>query len=148
MDEEKKKELFPFFAYLYSQQMNPEKYGKVTSMDEWIELIQEDEEDVKKVTEAAKKLTDEEWDLLDKQYAEIQSKESSVETSLFAKKGAVLKILKEQKVSKQISLPTFKVGGKIKKCSCGCNLVLSKGTGGKLTESCACKCGGKIKKKK
>ena len=34
MDEEKKKELFPFFAYLYSQQMNPEKYGKVTSMDE------------------------------------------------------------------------------------------------------------------
>lgn len=34
MDETKKKELFPYFAYLYSQQMNPEKYGQIESMEE------------------------------------------------------------------------------------------------------------------
>jgi len=27
--EDQKKELFPFFAYLYSQQLNPEKYGQL-----------------------------------------------------------------------------------------------------------------------
>jgi hypothetical protein len=30
----KKKELFPYFAYLYSKQLNPEKYGSVASMEE------------------------------------------------------------------------------------------------------------------
>lgn len=40
-----------------------------------------------------------------------------------------------------------KKGGK-KKCSCGCEMVLSKAAGGKVIETCACKCGGKMKKKK
>ena len=34
MDETKKKELFPYFAYIYSQKLNPEKYGQVNSIDE------------------------------------------------------------------------------------------------------------------
>jgi len=37
-------------------------------------------------------------------------------------------------------------GGK-KKCSCGCDMILSKAAGGKVIETCACKCGGKMKKK-
>jgi hypothetical protein len=38
-------------------------------------------------------------------------------------------------------------GGK-KKCSCGCEMIKSKAAGGKVIETCACKCGGKMKKKK
>jgi hypothetical protein len=42
-------------------------------------------------------------------------------------------------------------GGSVKKkrkCSCGCDLVISKDKGGKLTSKCACNCkGGKMKKK-
>lgn len=34
MNEDRKKELFPYFAYLYSQQMNPDVYGKASSIDE------------------------------------------------------------------------------------------------------------------
>ena len=34
MEDTRKKELFPFFAYLYSQQLDPDKYGQVASMDE------------------------------------------------------------------------------------------------------------------
>lgn len=34
MTEEKKKQLFPYFAYVYSQQLNPNKYGEVSSFDE------------------------------------------------------------------------------------------------------------------
>lgn len=75
-----------------------------------------------------------------------------------AAKGAKLKKLKE--VDKAISNPTLtaKNGTEMKKklapkdakkkCSCGCNLILSKAEGGKVIETCACKCGGKMKKKK
>lgn len=34
MTDEKKKELFPYFAYLYSQEINPEKYGQVESIED------------------------------------------------------------------------------------------------------------------
>jgi hypothetical protein len=34
MTDEKKQELFPYFAYIYSQKLNPEKYGQVNSIDE------------------------------------------------------------------------------------------------------------------
>ncbi len=34
MTDDKKKELFPYFAYLYSQEINPEKYGQASSIDE------------------------------------------------------------------------------------------------------------------
>ena len=59
MTDEKKKELFPYFAYLYSQQIDPDKYGSVSSPEEWTNLIQENEEDLNTITEAATKLTDE-----------------------------------------------------------------------------------------
>jgi hypothetical protein len=38
--------------------------------------------------------------------------------------------------------------GSSKKCTCGCELIKSKAAGGKVIETCACKCGGKMKKKK
>ena len=34
MEDEKKQQLFPYFAYLYSQKLNPEKYGKVSSIED------------------------------------------------------------------------------------------------------------------
>lgn len=34
MTEERKQELFPYFAYMYSQQLDPDKYGSVGSIDE------------------------------------------------------------------------------------------------------------------
>ena len=41
-----------------------------------------------------------------------------------------------------------KVGGKMKrKCSCGCDLKISKNAKGGIIEVCSCKCGGKMKKK-
>jgi hypothetical protein len=58
ISKEKKQELFPYFAYLYSQQLDPDKYGAVASMEEWSNLIQGNEEDINKITEVASKLSD------------------------------------------------------------------------------------------
>lgn len=127
---EKKKELFPYFAYLYSKELNPEKYGSVTSMEEWTNLIQNSKEDIDTITKAASELTDEDWMAVAKQYEQAQSGTQQD-----------VPIVKPE---------TFKKGGSMKKkCSCGCDLVLSKDKGGKLTSKCACNCGGgKLKKKK
>ena len=126
MDETKKKELFPYFAYLYSQQMNPEKYGQIESMEEWIKTIQESEDDTQQIIQAAEQLTDEDWTNLDEQYS--QQKESN--DAMLAAKGAKLKKLKN----------------KAKKCKCGCDMVTVKEKGGKMISKCSCGCGGNIKK--
>ena len=126
MDETKKKELFPYFAYLYSQQMNPEKYGQIESMEEWIKTIQESEDDTQQIIQAAEQLTDEDWENLDEQYS--QQKESN--EAILAAKGAKLKKLKS----------------KVKKCKCGCDMVTVKEKGGKMISKCSCGCGGNIKK--
>lgn len=126
MDETKKKELFPYFAYLYSQQMNPEKYGQIESMEEWIKTIQESEDDTQQIIQAAEQLTDEDWANLDEQYS--QQKESN--EAILAAKGAKLKKLKS----------------KAKKCKCGCDMVTVKEKGGKMISKCSCGCGGDIKK--
>ena len=34
MTDDKKRELFPYFAYIYSQQLNPERYGEVESIED------------------------------------------------------------------------------------------------------------------
>jgi hypothetical protein len=34
MTNEEKDKLFPYFAYLYSKQLDPDKYGKAESIDE------------------------------------------------------------------------------------------------------------------
>ena len=126
MDETKKKELFPYFAYLYSQQMNPEKYGQIESMEEWIKTIQESEDDTQQIIQAAEQLTDEDWENLDEQYS--QQKEAN--NAILAAKGAKLKKLKS----------------KAKKCKCGCDMVTVKEKGGKMISKCSCGCGGDIKK--
>lgn len=127
MEDTRKKELFPFFAYLYSQQLDPDKYGQVSSMDEWIKTIQSSEEDIAKITQAAEELSDEDWDGIDQQYSE-QVQDQSTQ---FAAKGAKLKKLK--------TTP--------KKCKCGCDMVTVKEKGGKISSKCSCNCkGGSIKK--
>ena len=142
ISEEKKKELFPFFAYLYSKELNPEKYGAAKSMEEWTALIQNNKEDIDTITKAASQLTDEDWQTVEQQYMEVQQN-SQIQSIA---KGARLKRLKEGSSIKKVT----KVKGGMKKkhmCSCGCDLVLSKGNGGKLIESCSCKCkGGKMNK--
>lgn len=151
--DDKKKELFPYFAYVYSQQMNPEKYGSVQSIEEWTALIQENEKDIKTITKAAAKLSNDDWDKLNQQYAEAQST-SGKQDIVTAAKGTKLQKLSDNKNKKPIQLPVLATakGGKVKpkktKCSCGCDLILSKAEGGKVISTCSCKCGGKIKKKK
>ena len=136
MTDEKKRELFPYFAYIYSQEINPEKYGQVESIEDWSNLIQSNQADIEKITQAAEQMSDEDWDALDQQYTE-QSK-ASEDPVISAKKGAKLMKLKSA----------------AKKCKCGCEMITSKAEGGKLVSKCACGCstakkekGGEINKK-
>jgi hypothetical protein len=129
MDDTKKQELFPYFAYIYSQQMDPEKYGNTSSIEEWTSLIQSNEDDINAISAAADNLSDDDWNKLDEQYT-AQTQQA---TAQFAAKGAKLKKLKAKPKSK--------------KCACGCD-ILSRKVGGKMEERCACNCGGgKVKKK-
>ena len=59
MTDDRKQELFPYFAYLYSQQIDPDKYGQTNSIEEWTTLIQENKEDIDLIAKAANELTDE-----------------------------------------------------------------------------------------
>ena len=139
MRDDKKKQLFPFFAYIYSQQIDPEKYGKVESYEEWSKVLDENPNDMERITNAAAELSDEEWSALEQQFAQASEVQK-------AENGAKLDNLRK-----------LKKGGKVqtkKKCSCGCDLIMTKGEGGKMTSRCACGCsvkkenGGSINKKK
>jgi len=149
MNSEKKKQLFPFFAYLYSQQLNPEKYANAKDFEEWSNILNQSPEDVEEITKAAAQLSDDDWVALEQQYeAELGSGEPANESAIttddettfdsveMAKKGAKLKTLQSYKKGKSMT----------KKCSCGCDLITVKESGGKLTTKCACGCGGKMKK--
>jgi len=143
MTEQKKQELFPVFAYLFSKQLDPEKYGNVNSIEEWTKLIQNNPSDVDAISEAASKLSEEEWAGLEKQLSEDNSEPVEEEAPAFVKNGAKLNKLKTlQKFKKVTSKP--------KKCSCGCDLVDKREKGGTITSECACKCnkkenGGRLK---
>ena len=130
MTDDKKRELFPYFAYIYSQQLNPERYGQVESIEDWTNLIQSNQDDIEKITQAAEQLSDEEWDALDQQYTE-QAKASEDQQVISAKKGAKLMKLKKG----------------AKKCKCGCDMITAKADGGKLVSKCACGCDVKKKEK-
>lgn len=148
IEEDKKKELFPFFAYLYSQKLNPEKYGQLQPDEEWSSLISEDEEIINKIVEAYSELGEEDLAALEQQQKEFSS---DAEDMQFAAKGAKLKKLNTVKGINKKVLPAKSKGGtskKKRKCSCGCDMILTKAAGGKVIETCACKCGGKMKKKK
>ena len=123
MTDEKKQELFPYFAYTYSKQINPEKYGNLSS-DEWSSIIQDSPEDIEQISQAAGQLADEDWDALDLQFSQEQPQ------AQYAAKGTKLKKLKSMK------------------CGCGCNMVTVKEDGGKMSSKCACNCGGKMKHQK
>ena len=126
MTDERKQELFPYFAYIYSKQINPEKYGNLSS-DEWQTSIQDSPEDIDQISQAAGQLADEDWDALDLQYSQEQPQEQQAQ---YAAKGAKIKKLKSMK------------------CGCGCNMVTVKEEGGKMSSKCACNCGGKMKHQK
>ena len=124
MKELKQEELFPYFAYKYSTQLDPEKYGSVSSLEEWKELIQSSPEDMEKITAAAAALSEEEWQSLGQEYAEL-NKNAEMQ---MAAKGAKLKKLQSMKK---------------KKCSCGCDMAIKKSAKGGFIEMCSCGCGGK-----
>ena len=147
---EKKQELFPYFAYLYSQQMNPDKYGAAKSVEEWTSLIQENEDDINAITRAAEELTDEDWSKLEAQYTDALGSEETPEVTepMFAAKGAKLQKLKtyaqHKTTPKEKEVKKESKGGKT--CACGCKMLLTKEAGGKIKSTCACNCGGKMKK--
>lgn len=144
MTDEKKKQLFPFFAYMYSKQLNPEKYGRINNIKEWTNAIKDNTEDINTISKRAAALTDEEWDGIDQEYANQTQDESgnpvtNTDTDAqYAKKGAKLKELQEFKKGKKIP--------EVKKCGCGCDMIDVKEEGGKISSHCSCKCGGKVKK--
>lgn len=127
MTDEKKKELFSHFAYIYSVKKNPNKYGKDT-FEEWASKIKEDKPWIEELAKAAAIESDEMnayWD-----EAEKLATTSQVQS---AKNGAKLENLKKlQSVKKKVT----------KKCKCGCEMVDMKEEGGKITSKCACNCGG------
>lgn len=147
MTDDKKQELFPYFAYVYSQKLNPEKYGGASNIEEWTSLIQDSQEDIDAITQAAGELTDDDWDALDQQYTAQINQTAEAQTQ-FAKKGAKLKNLKAQKgiafekgTTKSYSrTELMKKGGKKKKCECGCEVITKKENGGQLVDICSC-CG-------
>lgn len=126
MNKEQVEKLLPYFAYKYSKQLNPNKYGKA-SMEEWANLIEQSPEDEKAIIEAAKSLTDEDWTKLDQEYT------SETNTNITsAKRGAKIEYLKKLKTKESKS--------KAKKCACGCDMIDKKEKGGKIVSTCSCGC--------
>ena len=141
MNDTKKKELFPYFAYAYSKEHQPAKYGERMKFEEWHNLIQEDVPFLEEISNAAINLGDDAWNKLEKDY----SNENQVES---AKKGAKLDNLKRLNATKKKT--TKKKGGKVSSCSCGCDLIAAKvdggaigrgkGFGSKSPKKCSCGC--------
>lgn len=129
MTDEKKKELFPYFAWLFSKQLDPKKYGEIETYEDWAKEIDKSPEDVTKITEAAAQLTDEQWEGID---ADYQKQITQPEEVPMAKEGAKLANLKR--------LKSYKKGKAIRKCACGCDLVTTKEKGGKISTKCSCGC--------
>lgn len=134
MTEEKKKELFPYFAYLYSKQLNPEKYGNIEDLDTWSKTIQDSPKDLEAIVKAASDLTDDDWSNLENEYMKASGNYNEEDyQTMMACKGAKLQKLRSMKKGKKMT----------KKCSCGCDMVSSKEKGGKLVYKCSCGCGAK-----
>lgn len=145
MTNEKKKELFPYFAWVYSKQMDPGKYGETDEYEEWAKVIEDNPKDIEVIAEAASTLTDEQWSALGEDYQSMteeapaeEVETEDVEEPIEAKKGAKLENLKK--------LQSLKKGKALgaKKCGCGCAMVTAKEKGGKIVSKCSCGC--KMKK--
>lgn len=87
LTEERKKEIFPYFAYLYTKENLPEKYGNVKTFEEWSDLLDENPEDAELIVKAASSLTDEQWEVIDAEYSKLKAPKEQV---LKAKKGNYL----------------------------------------------------------
>lgn len=122
MEDTTKKELFPYFAYSYSKENYPDKYGAIQDFDKWHNLISEDSEILNEITQAAMDLEDGAWEKLNKIFRDRKDDGGGIQE---AKYGAKLNNLKKLRAVK-----TKKKGGKTTKCSCGCDLVVSKAAGG------------------
>ncbi|MDA3856315.1 MAG: hypothetical protein PF569_08710 [Candidatus Woesearchaeota archaeon] len=121
MDEEQRKELYNLFRLLFAAQVDSDKYSQVESYEELNTLLEQNPTDKSAVEQTMNKYTEEE---LLQIAANLQGED--VES---AKKGKKLEYAKK--------LRSYKKG---QKCKCGCDLVLTKESGGKLTQKCACGC--------
>lgn len=130
MTKEQKQQLFPYFAYLYSIESNPDLYEGL-NLDEWVEKIQEDEDFAEEIAGAFDNLSSEELESYWEQYQIAQQEAGNAEIEM-AKKGTKLKKLQEFKKGTKM--------GKKEKCACGCDLITKKEKGGTLVDECTC-CG-------
>ena len=56
---EKKKSIFPYFAYKYSKVINPERYN-ISDIEQWTQTLERNQNDIEQITDAATNLSDEE----------------------------------------------------------------------------------------
>ena len=110
MTEARKKELFPYFAYLFSKEMNAERYGSTESVEDWVSKIQANPKDMEAVVTAASQLTDEDWENLEQEYMKLNINDYDREQEYtddeeveIAKKGAKLKKLQAMKKGKKMN---------------------------------------------
>lgn len=154
---EKANDFILYFARIFGQQINPEKYSQDITDEQLVQLYKDSPEEYAQMQESLKNLDslpEEQLAQLSEGYTEY-TKTKETNQVMTAAKGAKLQKLRDGDTSKKEVMNTIatkaKAGTKIKKkrkCSCGCDLVLTKASGGKIMEMCSCKCGGKLKKKK
>ena len=153
MTDQKKKELFPYFAYVYSIMKDPDKYGK-SKFEDWYNQVSSNKPLLGEISQVAADSSgkyDKIWAKAEEVYntkgagnqsggGDDYSEATSglADSSQYAKKGSKLDTLKKLQSTKASP----------KKCKCGCEMISVKEEGGKMTSKCACNCGGsKIKMK-
>jgi hypothetical protein len=134
MTDEEKNNLVIYVLTDKIKKSNPEKYGNLTTPEEWQDVLENDKAAVDAAGKELETMTDEDWENYEAQY------EASMNTPAY-RKGGILSAAKGAKLKKLRSLE------KPKKCKCGCNMVDIKEKGGKITSVCSCRCGGKVSKK-
>lgn len=140
MTDQKRKELFPYFAYVYSVIKDPNKYGK-TKFEDWYNQVSSDKSFLNEVSKVASDTSgkyDQIWAKAeevaagkiseDQDSADQQAAQAAQSDVQQAEKGAKLNNLKKLQAAKS------------KKCKCGCEMVSVKEIGGKMTSKCACGC--------
>ena len=134
MTDEEKNNLVVYVLTDKIKKANPEKYGNISTPEEWQDVFENDKAVVDAAWEELRPMTESEWDKYEQEY------EATTNTPEY-KKGGVLIAAKGAKLQKLRNV------GKAKKCKCGCNMVDIKDKGGKITSVCSCRCGGEISKK-
>ena len=126
METEKKQKLLPYFAFLYSKQVNPEKYESVDNMEEWSSLIESDEETLSKINQVVEELTDEDWNIIESRYNDEFKKADTKNTvAQFAKNGAKLDTLKKLSLISSISIAYIEIVNNVKNRNNFINIIIN-----------------------